>query len=162
MEVSRIVFRKETKEAMEKKLTNRERGKLLYARLKECDANGKLNLASNRKEVSNLVGGNLPWVNGMIGRRYVTETLQGFDNGKPVYEYHLTGKEPNYDYTRKRRREAVKPEREVVIWQEAEKMQTNVATPIKIEITRGNMTIKVEMSDSEQVGKLITTILRGE
>lgn len=147
---------------MEKKLTNRERGKLLYERLKECDANGKLNLASNRKEVSNLVGGNLPWVNGMISRRYLTETLQGFNNGKPTYEYHLTGKEPNYDYTRKRRREVVKPERDAVIWQETEEIQTNVATPIKIEITRGDMTIKVEMDDSEQVGKLITTILRGE
>lgn len=39
---------------------------------------------------------------------------------------------------------------------------TKIITPIKIEITRGDITIKVEMGSHEEASKLITTIMKGE
>lgn len=39
---------------------------------------------------------------------------------------------------------------------------TKIMAPIKIEITRGDMTIKVEMDSYERASKIISDILRGE
>lgn len=75
MEVSKITFTEETENAMKKKLTKRERGKILYSRLLDIDANGKLQLVKTREEICNLIGCTPSWVYGMIRRGFLTETL---------------------------------------------------------------------------------------
>ena len=42
MEISRLIFTKETKEKMNKELTRKEKGKLRYKKLEELANNGKL------------------------------------------------------------------------------------------------------------------------
>lgn len=105
MEVSRLLFSKETKEKMKKGVNARERGKLRYQRLVELANDGRLAVAKNRNEVANMVGiiskpntTGYNWVTNMIRGGHLTETLMALgDGGKPEYEYHLTSKEPCYD-----------------------------------------------------------------
>lgn len=108
MEVSRIIFKKETQEAMEEGLSVRQRGKLLFSRLQELDNNGTLSKAKNRAE-------------------QVARELAKWQKQTPILA--------------------------------EEKPTTN---PIKVEITRGDMTIKVEMDNHEEASRLITTIMKGE
>lgn len=178
MEVSRIIFKKEIQEAMEKGLSVRQRGKLLFSRLQELDNNGMLSKAKNRADVATMVGytteqakAGYGWVSNLIHRGNLNEIVQEWTpSGKMVAEYHVA-KSPDYDYQEtKRRRDSKKKHaeqvaRELANWQKQapilaeEKAATN---PIKIEITRGDMTIKVEMDSHEEASKLITTIMKGD
>lgn len=178
MEVSRIIFKKETKEAMEKDLSVRQKGKLLFARLQELDNDGTLSKAKNRADVATMVGytderakAGYSWVSNLISRGNLRETiLEWTSRGRIIAEYHVV-KSPNYDHQETKRRKDSKKKRaeqvarELINWQKQtpilaeEKPATN---SIKIEITRGDMTIKVEMNNHEEASKLITTIMKGE
>lgn len=190
MEVSKLSFRKETKEQMNKPMSTQARGKLLFARLEELDKDGTLSKAKTRADVARLVGYSeerakvgYMWVSGLIKRGHITETIRGYSpSGMADNEYHLTNTRPDYDCKRCGRRKAEKKVgQELQRWQDKvaagyipqspepqvynEKQvasDTKITTPIKIEITRGDITIKVEMGDNEQASKLITTILKGE
>ena len=178
MEISKLTFKKETKEAMRKDLSVRERGKLLFARLQELDDNGTLSKAKSRADVATMVGytaertkAGYSWVSNLISRGNLRETiLEWSPSGKMIAEYHVI-KSPDYDYQETKRRKDSKKKRveqvtrELIDWQKQapilaeEKPATN---PIKIEITRGDMTIKVEMDSHEEASKLIATIMKGE
>lgn len=105
MEISRLIFTKETKEKMKEPINQFQKGRLRWAKLKEVNDNGKLSLAKNRQDILNAMG--LPtgygspysWVSSMINRGCLQEILTGFDkNNSPEYEYHLTDKNaPDYD-----------------------------------------------------------------
>lgn len=192
MEISRLTFRKETKDKMKKEMTVREKGKVLFDRLKELDEDGTLSKASNRADVARLVGyseerskAGYAWVSNLIRRGHLAETVREWTpSGRMVAEYHTTSSAPDYGYEEVKRRRAKKK-----VGQELRRWQDKVAAgqipqspvfqvyketempvdtppsiviPIKIEITRGDMTIKVEMGDHEQASKLITTIMKGE
>lgn len=190
MEVSKIFFSKETQEKMEKDMSIREKGKVLFARLQELDADGTLSKAKSRADVARLVGyteerakAGYAWVSNLIRRGHVSETIQEWTpSGKMVAEYPTTGSVPDYGYEEVNRRKAKKK-----VWQEPRRWQDKVATgyvpqapepqvydekqvatdtktitPIKIEITRGDMTIRVEIDSHEEASKLITTIMKGE
>lgn len=173
MEVSRISFTKKTQDKMKKDLGVREKGKILFERLKELDTDGTLSKAQTRADVARLVGypeerakAGYAWVSNLIRRGHLAETIQEWTpSGRIIAEYHLTGSQPIYGYEEVDKRRAKKEE----IAREWKKQQDNMPileekkpTSIKIEITRGDMTIKVEMEDHEQASKLITTIMRGE
>lgn len=192
MEVSKLSFTKKTKEQMGKDMSVREKGKVLFARLQELEADGTLSKAKTRADVARLVGyseerakAGYAWVSNLIRRGYVSETIQEWTpSGKMVAEYHTTGSMPDYGYEEVNRRKAKKKvgqELRLRRWQDkvaAEQIpqspepqvydekqvasDTKITVPIKIEITRGDMTIKVEMGDHEQASKLITTIMKGE
>lgn len=192
MEISRLTFRKETKDKMKKEMTVREKGRVLFDKLKGLDEDGTLSKASNRADVARLVGyseerskAGYAWVSNLIRRGHLTETVREWTpSGKMVAEYHMTGSAPDYGYEEvKRRRAKKKVGQELRRWQDkvaagqipqdpsiliCGKEQIPVDTPpsvvvpIKVEITRGDMTIKVEMGDHEQASKLITTIMKGE
>ena len=190
MEVSRIIFKKETKEQMKKDMSVREKGKVLFARLQELEADGTLSKAKSRADVARLVGypeerakAGYAWISNLIRRGHVSETiLEWTPSGKMVAEYHTTGSMPDYGYEEMNRRKAKKQVgQELRRWQDKveagyipqspepqvydEKQvasDTKIMTPIKIEITRGDMTIKVEMDSHEEASKLITTIMKGE
>ena len=129
------------------------------------------------------------WVSNLISRGNLRETiLEWSPSGKMIAEYHVI-KSPDYDYQETKRRKDSKNKRAEQVNKELRRWQDKVAAgqipqapvfqvyketqmpvdtppsivmPIKIEITRGDMTIKVEMGDNEQANKLITTILKGE
>lgn len=185
MEVSRLSFTKKTQDKMKKDMSVREKGKVLFARLQELEEDGTLSKAKSRADVARLVGypeerakAGYSWVSNLISRGHIRETiLEWTPSGKMVAEYHTTGSTPDYGYEEvERRRAKKKVGQELRRWQDKveagyipqvydEKQvasDTKIATPIKIEITRGDMTIKVEMDSHEEASKLITTIMKGE
>lgn len=194
MEISKLSFTKRTQEAMNRDMSVREKGKVLFARLKELDNDGTLSKAKSRADVARLVGyseerakAGYSWVGNLIRRGNLSETILNFTpSGKMEAEYHVVSS-PDYDYQETKRRKdtrekrAQKANQELRRWQDKvaagyiprapepqvydEKQvatDTKITTPIKIEITRGDMTIKVEMGDHEEASKLITTIMKGE
>lgn len=162
-------------------LTNRQKGKILYTRLMKLsnDNGGELKDLTSREAVAKAVGGTRGWVSGLIGRGYLKEIFDRYYGDKAIFRYELTDLVPDYDYT-KSGNKIPKPIEEPVIINRAEPVeavetssvydnsQIETSTkvienaPIKIEITRGDMTIKVELAEVEQTSKLITTILKGE
>lgn len=126
------------------------------------------------------------WVSNLIRRGHLSETIQEWTpSGKMIAEYHTTGTKPSYGYEEaKRRREKKKAGQELRRWQdkvaagqipqapespviqvygkEQIKVDAPTVMPIRIEITRGDTTIRVEMGNHEEASKLITTIMRGE
>ena len=170
---------------MKKDMSVREKGRVLFARLKELEADGTLSKAKTRADVARLVGyseerakAGYAWVSNLIRRGHIKEIIQEWTpSGKMIAEYHTTGSMPDYGYEEVSRRKAKKKVgQELRRWQDKveagyipqvynEKQvasDTKVMAPIKIEITRGNMTIKVEMDSHEEASKLITTIMKGE
>lgn len=170
MEVSKLSFTKKTKEKMDKPMSVREKGKVLFARLEELDKDGMLSKAKTRADVARLVGyseerakAGYAWVSNLIRRGHVSETIQEWTpSGRMVAEYHTAGSMPDYGYEevnrRKRKKQAIAKAAEETI--EREKVIAN--TPIKMEITKGDMTIKVEFAEVEQATNLITAIMKGE
>ena len=164
---------------MKKDLSVRERGKLLFSRLQELDNNGMLSKAKSRADVATMVGytaerakAGYSWVSNLISRGNLRETiLEWSPSGKMVAEYHVI-KSPDYDYQEtKRRKDSKKKHAEERVIDEWQKLKRQMSTlgeekpttnPIKIEITRGDMTIKVEMDNHEEASKLVTTIMKGE
>lgn len=182
MFASKVTISKDTKKKNE--ISVREKGKILFARLQELDADGTLSKAKTRADVARLVGyseerakAGYAWVSNLIRRGHVSETIQEWTpSGKMIAEYHTTGSAPDYGYEEVNRRKA-KKEKIASEWttqqnKEASEQtkrwtkppiieQVTISEPIKIEITRGNMSIKVEIDDYEQASKLITTIMKG-
>lgn len=187
MEVSRLSFRKETKEQMSKSMPVREKGRVLFSRLEELDKDGTLSKAKTRADVARLVGyseerakAGYAWVSNLIRRGHISETiLEWTPSGKMVAEYHTTGSTPDYGYEEVDRRKAKKKVgQELRRWQDKveagyipqppkpqvydEKQiasDTKIAMPIKIEITKGDMTIKVELDEGEQAVELVKQLL---
>ena len=167
MFANKLTITKETKAQLSKGMGKRARGKVLFTRLQELDQNGTLSKALNRADVARLVGypeeridAGYKWVSYLISAGYLSETLQKWKfMGKKAYEYHTTGKVPNYDNVRKAKK-TIKP----VVEQPKVNVVESVKTPIKVEITRGDMYIKVELGGYEgvSVSELITTLLKGE
>lgn len=170
MEISKLTLSKDTQNKMKKPMSVRKKGKELFARLQELDADGTLSKAKTRADVARLVGyseerakAGYSWVSNLISRGHMSETIREWTpSGKTIAEYHTTGSLPDYGYEEVNRRRKKKAE----IAEEWVKQQQNMPVlterkPIKIEITRGDTSIKVEMDDYEQINKLVTTILKG-
>lgn len=189
MEVSRLSFTKKTQDKMNKSMSFREKGKILFARLQELDNDGTLSKATSRADVARLVGyseerakAGYAWASNLIKRGHLTEIIQEWTpSGRMIAEYHLAGSMPDYGYEEANRRKARKKVgQELRRWQDKaeagyipqspelqvhdEKQvasDTRIVAPIKIEITRGDIIIKVELAEVEQATNLITTIMRG-
>lgn len=106
MFASRITISDETKE--KNQLNKRQQGRLRYKRLQEMEQSGELSMATTRGELAEMLGypkGNktgISWVNNMVNRGYVSETLVGLERGKMRKEFHLTSKVPDYDFSQAR------------------------------------------------------------
>ena len=188
MFASKITISKDTEKKNE--MSVREKGRVLFDRLKELDEDGTLSKAKTRADVARLVGyseerakAGYAWVSNLIRRGHLTEIIQEWTpSGKMIAEYHITGSAPDYGYEEVGRRKAKKKAgQELRRWQDKLEAgyipqapildydttpqvieRARVSNPIKIEITRGDMSIKVEMDGYEQASKLITTIMKGE
>lgn len=170
MEISRLSFTKKTQEDMKKDISFRKKGKVLFARLQELDNDGTLSKAKSRSDVARLVGypeerakAGYAWASNLIRRGHLTETLQEWTpNGKMIDEYHLVGSMPDYGYEEVRRCKEKKQAIAKVAEEAIEQEKAIINTPIKMEITKGDMTIRVEFAVVEQATNLITTITKGE
>lgn len=140
------------------KLGNRERGKILYRRLKELADSGQLNRANTRSDIALMIGAKYTWVNGMVQRGFLKEEIAGFDNGTPQYFFSLSNKEPDYTYKNVGRKKEVKeektkyaklPEKEVVV--------TLQPSTIKVE-TKG-VQFTIERIDVDDMIKLIKALI---
>ena len=145
----------------------KEKGRLMYGRLKSLAESGDLNAAKTRTELAKLTSTSRSWVCGMIERGFLNESFLRYENGLPTYRYSLTDKEPNYDNVKVNKNTPVnkitpeeKPEeRKAVVWVDE---ATNCTKSYKLEFSRGDTTIRVELDDYEKVAELIKTILKGE
>lgn len=168
------------KEAMNRELTHTEKGKLRWARLKELDHSGELSFVKSRRELATAAGYSekeqitkgISWIYRLIKNGCVTETLLGFNNDTktPEYEYHLTGKEPVYERGRPKASpedDTEKPQRIWLTKEEAEQLPQIPSiilddSAIKATISKGDISITVELKNSKQAGEFIKEILRGE
>ena len=170
MEVSRLSFTKKTQDKMKKNMSVREKGKILFARLQELEEDGTLSKAKSRADVARLVGypeerakAGYSWISNLISRGHMSETIQEWTpSGKMIAEYHTTGSMPAYGYEEVGRRKAKKQAIAKVAEETIEREKVIANTPIKMEITKGDMTIKVEFAEVEQATNLITTIMKGD
>lgn len=108
---ARVIFSKEFLDKTKgEELTAFQKGKIYFDRLTELDNSGELKKARNRNEVIDLVGytgkeGNgYSWVSNLVRRGHLTETLVGLEDGKKIYEYHLTRKRPIYGKKRRNKK----------------------------------------------------------
>ena len=141
MEISRLIFTKETKEKIDKGISAQAKGNLIG-----------YNEGEFRKSYS--------WVSNMIIRGYLNErTLGVTPSGKILYKYSLTGAQPRYCHegqrNKKTRKKATQELRQPV-------EQKKASSLIKLEITKGDITIRAEFAEVEQATNLITTIMKGE
>ena len=182
MEISKLSFRKETKEKMDKPMSVREKGKVLFARLEELDRDGMLSKAKSRADVATLVGyqkerakAGYAWVSNLIRRGHMTETIRGYSpSGVADCEYHLANTRPDYGYEeqeryRTRKTAMAKIAEEAVRQGLVEQMpvldslvaQTK-AVATKVEIAKGDITIRLELYDADKLASLIKQLLKGE
>lgn len=105
---ARVIFSKDfMNKTKGEGLTAHQKGKIYFERLTDLDNSGELSKAHNRNEVMKLVGytgsndNGYSWVSNLIRRGHLTETLTGIEDGKKIFEYHLSRKRPVYG---KRRR----------------------------------------------------------
>ena len=179
MEASRITFTEETRKKIMRKLSTRERGKILYGRLVELEKDGTLSKAKNRSELIKLVGypeerksSGSSWLGGLINRGHLDEVIDGTDkNGDIKFRYYLTNNPPDYDYAKGKIHnvQTKKPtsvasvetsvkEEEVV----PEVKDIGFSKAIKMELCKGELTIKVEFDDVDKACQLIVAIMKGE
>lgn len=161
---------------MGKELNGLQKGKLRWEKLKEADREGRLSLAKNRYELSNLAGfasnetkRGYQWIAAKISKGQIKEIIHQLGaDGKMEYEYHL-GKDP--DYERKNARALRWPNHEketapvqkntgkTMIWIDESVKNTKT---YKLEFSRGDMVVKLELEDYNEVIETIKTILKGE
>lgn len=169
MEVSRLTFTKDTKNKMTKGLNRRQQGKLRFERLKEAEANGLLQKAKTRSEVAQLAGFTREqyktghsWVSNMLVRKHLIERISGMGmNGRAEYEYHL-GSEPDYsNHNAAKARAKINKQPKVVV-DNVETKPKVIASVAKLEIVRGDLSIKIEFANDTNVIELVKQLLKGE
>lgn len=102
MEATKLTINKETIEMANKPLTNKRRGELRMKKLEELAKSGKLAMIRNRGDLAEAVGYSYKqrsktgyqWVHYKVKKGVLQETLVGYTNGIPEYEYKLVGYEP--------------------------------------------------------------------
>lgn len=170
---------------MEKSINSNQRGRLRWEKLKEAGQRGTLQYAKNRYELANMAGfadaqrtRGYQWVSGMIKRGHIQEVFEEVDKyGKFKYLYYLVS-DPDYDRKKaraawsKKAKQARKNNTVKPIEIPTEKVEEKVAVVVekptasgsvyKLEFTRGDMSIKVELDDYDKVVGLIKTFMKGE
>ena len=189
MEVSRIIFRKETKEKMEQGLRGKALGRVRLEKLKELSDNGKLSGAKNRLDVAHLLGyteenasnrgAGYGWVSNMVSKGYLVEAVNGFDrDGSPNYLYYLSSKVASYGGRSKRADRKKKAETSRYTFNQPIKVeQPKVVEPVKstpiepvvtatlgnkitkVTVTYGDVVVGVESVEFAMVPELVSDVI---
>lgn len=149
------------------KLSIRAKGKMQYDKLCELYKQGALKNISSRLELSELVGCEGPkgkrisWVSNMLARGYLKEIKTTLYDGSIMREYVVTSKKPEYDLAKARK--ARKNNTQCEIKEQPQAIEEVAKqTPIKIEVSKGDMVIKIEMFDCKEAVELAKQLLKGE
>lgn len=160
MEISRLTFRKETKEKMEKPLTAMEKGKLMWEKIVEAEKSGRLQQAKSRVDVAHIAGytddkRGYSWARNMIKRGAIVETI--YAPGEYTY---AIGTAPKFEYTgNKLRNKKVKPVEPVEKTEPVILSRAYVPTDNgKVVIECGGMRITMENVGVEYVKEIIKTV----
>lgn len=155
MFASKVIISEETR--AKNQLSKRQQGKLRYQKLVEYEKSGELSYASTRNELAQMLGfpennkTGISWVNNMVNRGYISETLHGYENGKMRKEFHLTNKVPDYDFERIKQNnkeyKALKKAQEIVVAEEVEKRKAEN----NLVITKGDLTITTTLASNDIV-----------
>ena len=169
MEISRLTFTKETKDKMEKGISQFRKGELRWQKLQELENTGKLSKARNRQDITSMMGlgtgygAPYTWLSNMISRGSIKEILLGFDkNERPEYEYHLTNEnKPNYERFGKSNRP--KPSgtpalEQPVIVERATMAATDTVITTRATIKYGDLVIELEGIDSRIIENIVSKL----
>lgn len=102
MNVSNFILTKETKEKMNKKISNRRKGELRMERLKELASSGKLAMIKNKGDLAEAVGfapskrstSGYQWVKYRVDKGEIKERFLGYKDGIAEYEYSMPEQPP--------------------------------------------------------------------
>lgn len=171
MFASKVTITEETKEKTN--LPAAKKGELRFNKLKELDKDGKLAFIKTRRELALACGypeeqinNGIAWVFRLINCGYLSEVTTGYVNGQYEKEFHLTGKQPDFEYrgvkkanhkTIKGRIRAPKEEPKVEPTTEVKVEHTNTAN--ELTITRGDLTIKATL-DSDKIAEVIKELFK--
>lgn len=176
MYASTITLTDDFKKKASKKLNTMRKGELMWERLEKADKVGELQLCARRVDIGRVAGiaddkKARAWVSNMVCRGAITETFRGFQDGKPLYEYHL-GKKPEYAF-KGGKKKAVAPEKKVESYYALKQRfeapvekpvekpevkvetQMNLTAPNDVTIMVGDITIKVTGADIDYIAKLV-------
>lgn len=158
MNISNFTLTKETKEKMNKPLSNKQKGALRSQKLKELAESGKLSMIKSRGDLAEAVGypyaqrntSGYQWIHYKVERGELIERITGYtDDGHAEYEYQYVEAKPKAKPVVK-----VQP----VIWtDEAVKMSDSIK-PMTITITKGDLTIRIEHADKGVVEDIVKSI----
>ena len=163
MEISRLIFRKETKDKMEKPLNVMEKGKLMWAKIEEAEKSGLLQQAKNRIDIAHIAGytdgkRGRSWASNMVKRGAIVETIYG-----PGEYTYFIGKAPKFEYVgNKTRNKKVKPVEKTKPVEHTEPVVLSRAyTPTensKVIVEGGGVRITMENVGVEYVKEIIKTL----
>lgn len=159
MDVNKLTISKETT----KSLSRRQLGELRYKRLKEMDNSGELSRVTSRSRLAEVMGyprnnrTGIAWVNNMIHRGFVKETILGIEKGKEIKEFHLTSKIPNYHPTKAKKNKGA--ERIFANVGVEQKQTANVVEKkVSVVVEYREMKITIENGDAQYVGEIIKSM----
>lgn len=163
MFASRVIISDETK--AKNQLNKRQQGRLRYKKLQELERSGELSRASTRNELAEMLGypkGNktgISWVNNMVNRGYISESLTGRDGRTVQKEFHLTSKTPDYDFSQARaKNKQLKqlPKEQPIVSEQNEVVIAPQKSRVVVEYC--GMTITMENVGADYVSEVIKTI----
>lgn len=163
MNISNFTLTKETKEKMNKPLSNKQKGALRSQKLKELAESGKLAMIKNRGDLAEAVGypyaqrntSGYQWIHYKIERGELIERITGYtDDGHAEYEYQ-------YVEPKAKPAEPVSPV--VKVSEPARTVNEMLEDAFKgsnmtITITKGDLTIRIEHADKGVVEDIIKSI----
>lgn len=126
MDISRLIFTKETKKKIKDGLSSAQKGKIRWDNVKKAEESGRLSYAKNRYEVASLAGftdemkkTGYQWTSNMVRRGHLSEVVSGVGkNGKMEYEYHTVdepdffkekARKKHYEVLEQTKKKAIKP-----------------------------------------------------
>lgn len=149
----------------------RKEGEIHFKKLMDAEERGLLSKIGSRQEMALLAGYSAEeskrgkrgysWVSTLIHRGYIKESEFGVkSNGELGYDYEII-KMP--DYTNGKASKVIRTKAITSVDKRSTstepQMKVAAKAPVKLEITRGDLTIKIDSIDSTQVNNLIEQIL---
>lgn len=159
MNISNFTLTKETKERMNKPLSNKQKGALRSQKLKELAESGKLAMIKTRGDLAEAVGypyaqrntSGYQWIHYKIERGELLERITGYtDDGHAEYEYQYVEAKPKAEPVVK----VSEPVRTVNEMLEDAFKGSNMT----ITITKGDLTIRIEHADKGVVEDIVKSI----
>lgn len=168
MNISNFTLTKETREKMNKPLSNKQKGALRSQKLKELAESGKLAMIKTRGDLAEAVGypyaqrntSGYQWIHYKIERGELLERITGYtDDGHAEYEYqYVEAKPAKLDVSAKEPASTVAKVSEPVRTVNEMLEDAFKGSNMTITITKGDLTIRIEHADKGVVEDIVKSI----